>query len=1114
MKILLQSSLYFLFTSLSFIAHAADSQGRVIIVPLVGAFDSTDIVAPVGGNYATTLGEQRKEVFERAAFIWSNILDLDYDITVEVQFTSMTCSSGSATLGYAGPNRVKKIDNVWYTTAQANQINKTDTSGTYNDIYADFNSDIDEGCYDGAPNGWYYGLDNNEPSDQEGLLDVVLHEIGHGLGHLTFVDGSTGELFNSYIDSYSRFLTDNSSGWNWADMTDAARLASNKNNQLIWAGELGNALANSLPLTNGLLNNSIQMHAPSSFNSGSSVSHISTNATPNQLMEPYNTDDGVHPVLEVQMFKDMGYKLKSDLSGKHKPVASDYTLNVVANGSVHLDILNHITDTDSGDTFSLYTFNALPSNGSLSDNLSIPTTYTPDTDFTGSDSIQYQVYDSFMQLSNQGTITINVQEPDDAPIASDDSMTLDEDSSSVSINVLSNDTDDGTLDSTTLTITSPPSSGSANVVAGNIVYTPNANFYGSDNIEYTVKDNAGQSSNTATVSLTVNNIDDAPTSNADSFTIVEDSVGNTLNLITNDSDIDSTLNNNQVVIISQPQQGSVNVNGSGVSYTPAPNYHGDDGFSYRLDVDGNSSNTTVVSITITNVNDAPITTADNFSVNANSTTALDILVNDSDVDHNTNQLTIVIDSQPSHGSIAISGSNISYSLDNQYSGNDSFSYYLKDADNATSNSSIVSLNITNATLPVAQADHFVFDEDIENARLNLINNDEFTGSVTQISIIQQPENGTISVNGTQVSFTGHENTFGQSLFSYRITDETGLQSLAVSSSIMLMNTNDAPRTKDDTLNVASDIATRVNLLKNDTDEQITHVTVNIHSQPRFGALVVNNNQVHYTLNDLAQNQDSFTYSITDSDGVISNTSTVTLLIVNGLPLATTSPDEFSVKVNSEKMVDVIANDTLYSSDYTLSITQGASSGIASIKDNKVYYEADSNTGSDNFAYTITDGQSQVSLAATVTINKTLKTPLMVSDDHIEITANSNEIIDITGNDEFDVIDALEIFTDSSIGQITKQTDNQIRYQATQSNDSFVYCITDNGQSTQCAQVYFTVIPSDDNNTTTNPTSDPATEEPKQVNTSKRSGGGAVFYLLVLSLLFTRFYSGAKGEKHE
>ena len=80
MKILLQSSLVFLFTSLSFITHAADSQGRVIIVPLEGGFDSTAIVVPVGGNSDTTLGEQRKEVFERSAFIWSNILALAYDI--------------------------------------------------------------------------------------------------------------------------------------------------------------------------------------------------------------------------------------------------------------------------------------------------------------------------------------------------------------------------------------------------------------------------------------------------------------------------------------------------------------------------------------------------------------------------------------------------------------------------------------------------------------------------------------------------------------------------------------------------------------------------------------------------------------------------------------------------------------------------------------------------------------------------------------------------------------------------------------------------------------------------------------------------------------------------
>jgi hypothetical protein len=272
---------------------------------------------------------------------------LDFDITVEVNFAPLTCSSGSATLGYAEPNRVLKIDNVWYGTAQANKINQSDTSGTFNDIYANFNSSIDTGCYSGSPDGWYYGLDNIEPANKEMLLDVVLHEIGHGLGFLSFVDGDTGALFNAAIDAYSQNLIDTVYAKTWETMTDAERLDSNNNDNLIWNGSLANAAANtggSNPLTAGFENGGIKIHAPSSYNSGSSIGHISTEAIHNQLMEPYNTDDGIHPSLEILMFKDMGYKLKTDLTGKNIPIAENYTLDIAVNGTVNLDITNHLTD--------------------------------------------------------------------------------------------------------------------------------------------------------------------------------------------------------------------------------------------------------------------------------------------------------------------------------------------------------------------------------------------------------------------------------------------------------------------------------------------------------------------------------------------------------------------------------------------------------------------------------------------------------------------------------------------------------------------------------------------------------------------------------------------------
>ena len=92
-----------------------------------------------------------------------------------------------------------------------------------------------------------------------------------------------------------------------------------------------------------------------------------------------------------------------------------------------------------------------------------------------------------------------------APTANDDTATTDEDTP-IWINVLANDADpDGTLDPSTVTVTSGPTHGttSINTTTGYIQYTPETNYYGSDSFTYTVNDDDGAPSNTATVTIAI-----------------------------------------------------------------------------------------------------------------------------------------------------------------------------------------------------------------------------------------------------------------------------------------------------------------------------------------------------------------------------------------------------------------------------------------------------------------------------------------------------------------------------------------------------------------------------------------------------------------------------------
>jgi len=113
-----------------------------------------------------------------------------------------------------------------------------------------------------------------------------------------------------------------------------------------------------------------------------------------------------------------------------------------------------------------------------------------------------------VNYSNQ-TNVINVNEP---PVANNDSAITNEDTA-VWINVTENDNDnDGTLDLSTVNITSGPSDGIAtvNTTTGEIQYTPDTNFYGPDSFTYEVDDDDGATSNVATVNITVGDVNDPP----------------------------------------------------------------------------------------------------------------------------------------------------------------------------------------------------------------------------------------------------------------------------------------------------------------------------------------------------------------------------------------------------------------------------------------------------------------------------------------------------------------------------------------------------------------------------------------------------------------------------
>lgn len=236
----------------------------VVVVPGDPAgqgFNDPTPVRPAGGNPGTTLGQQALNVFQRAANIWGGKLVSKQPILVIAFFTPLPCTATSGVLGAAGANwyfsDIPKATGgqdlkaaTWYPAALAEKLTRQDVVVDPTDpfeIFTLFNSRLGQaGCL--TNNGWYYGLDNNEPANRIDLLSVVLHEFGHGLGFSVGpTSASTGGHAQGQASIWESDMRDLTTGKQWIDMTNAERAASaRRDGRLVWTGR---SVTNVIPST-------------------------------------------------------------------------------------------------------------------------------------------------------------------------------------------------------------------------------------------------------------------------------------------------------------------------------------------------------------------------------------------------------------------------------------------------------------------------------------------------------------------------------------------------------------------------------------------------------------------------------------------------------------------------------------------------------------------------------------------------------------------------------------------------------------------------------------------------------------------------------------------------
>ncbi len=249
--------------------------------------------------------------------------------------------------------------------------------------------------------------------------------------------------------------------------------------------------------------------------------------------------------------------------------------------------------------------------------------------FTADTAGRYALYDRRLRLTNnmqaQGGLMsfLNVTAAAGAPVAVPDSGTTDEDTVNASLNLAGNDTDNGTIDVTSIYIPFQPANGAVITNGdGTVTYTPNANFNGADTFSYVINDDLGNTSAPADVTITVNPVNDAPIAIDESYVVDASTTFSVTSPGVLDNDTDVDLDTLTAILQTDVTGGTLSLSPDGsFSYTPAMNT-ATDSFTYiASDSALENSNIATVTITINAILPPPaaVLISPSGSIGANST---------------------------------------------------------------------------------------------------------------------------------------------------------------------------------------------------------------------------------------------------------------------------------------------------------------------------------------------------------------------------------------------------------------------------------------------------------------------------------------------------------------
>ena len=332
-------------------------------------------------------------------------------------------------------------------------------------------------------------------------------------------------------------------------------------------------------------------------------------------------------------------------------------------------------------------------------------------------------------------------------------------------------------------------------------------------------------------------------------------------------------------------------------------------FSYR-DGLGQRQTLNAQNLTLTLLNQLPVTVSDAFNITEDDTSAaFNVVSNDTDEDSGQTIRVASITSVTGNGITTIStdGTSIDYQPAADFFGAETVSFVVSDGAGGTDVGSVTFTIDGTPDAPVAIADQTSVSEDTIltfSALANDVDVDNDTLSIDSVSV----DVGSVSVNGDgDIVYVPPGDFNGPATISYTIADGTGLFASSTVA-VNVQNVNDTPIAVGESATIAEDAVLHLNVLSNDSDIDGDVLSVASVSASVGTVSVGNNGNIVFNPPANYFGPVTISYTVSDGNGGVASASVaLTVTSVNDEPIYTPSGTTATIDLINPVNIEVLSN---------------------------------------------------------------------------------------------------------------------------------------------------------------------------------------------------------------